>query len=345
MTVLGPVSPDALGITLSHEHVFLDLTNQFREPADPQKKLIGHSKVNLHNADLLWRNPYAIKDNLLLDDLSLALEEIENFKRAGGKTIVECTSIGIHRDVGKLRRLAQLAGINVIAGCGYYTSDTHPRGMSTWSPETIAKEMMRDLAVGIDGTDVRAGVIGEIGTSNPIHPDERKNLIAAALAYHQTGIGIQIHTYPWGTTGAEVIELLLQQGVAPSKIVVCHTDVEIHLDYITSLLDRGVNIQFDNFGKEFLIPQEDQAFAGGQFASDAERVKTIGALVRMGYERQILITNDICFKCMLHRFGGKGYDHVLRTVPQMLVEEGISKAVIDLFMTENPRQFLTPAGL
>lgn len=342
MTVLGPIGADELGITLAHEHLFLDLTNQFQEPSDPQKRLIGQSKVSRQQADLLWRDPYAIKDNLLLDDLSLALEEIDGFKRAGGKTVVECTSVGIHRDARNLHRFAQLAGMNVIAGCGYYTRDTHPEQMSSWSPEMIAKEIIRDLTVGMDGTDIRAGVIGEIGTSHPIHPEERKNLIAAALAHRQTGIGIQVHTYPWGKTGTEVVDILLGQEVTPSKIVICHTDVDIHLDYMQSLLDRGVMVQFDNFGKEFAIPEEDRGFAGGVFAADSERVKTIGALARLGYERQILITNDICFKCMLHRFGGKGYDHILRNVSRMLLEEGISQEILDLFMIENPRLFLTP---
>jgi phosphotriesterase-related protein len=114
-------------------------------------------------------------------------------------------------------------------------------------------------------------------------------------------------------------------------------------EHLFLLLDRGVNIQFDNFGKEFSIPAEDRGFAGGVFAMDADRAKTIGSLVRMGYERQILITNDICFKCMLHRFGGKGYDHVLRDVARMLLEEGIFKEILDVFMIENPRLFLTPA--
>lgn len=344
MTVLGPIHPDALGVTLSHEHAFLDLTNQFTEPDDPRRRSIGQQKVSRDDADLLQRDPYAIKDNLLLDDLSLALEEVARYKAAGGSTITECTSVGIHRDPEKLRRLAQGAGINVIAGCGYYTWDTHPRGMGERLAADIAEEIVRDLTVGIEKTGVRAGVIGEIGISNPMHRDEQKNLVAAALAHQRTGVGIQVHTFPWGKTGLEASDLLLEHGVTPSKIVICHTDVVLDQDYIRSLLDRGVTIQFDNFGKEFPAPADAEGFAGGAFASDNARVKTIGSLVRLGYEGQILITNDICFKCMLHRFGGRGYDHVLRTIPHMLLEEGVPEKTLSTFLVANPRRFLTPTA-
>lgn len=344
MTVLGPIEPDSLGVTLPHEHLFLDLTNQFTEPRDPSKRLLAREKVNAENSDLLRKNPYAIKDNLLLSDMKAAVEEAGAFKEAGGRTIVDCTSIGIRRDARKLRRLAGATGLNVIAGCGYYTHDTHPPEMRGWSAERIADEMVKDLTEGIDGTDIRAGVIGEIGTSDPIHPDEEKVLIAAALAHRRTGVGIQVHTYPWGKTGPSVVDALLPRGVHPSKIVVCHVDMDLDLDYLKDLLERGVLVQFDNFGKEFSIPEEERGFAGGVFATDAERAGMLAKLLSLGYASQLLMTNDICLKCMLHSFGGKGYDHVLRGVRLMLEQEGVSGEVFRQLMVDNPRRFLTPSA-
>lgn len=339
-TVLGPVDVDDLGVTLPHEHLFIDITNQFTEPADPGKQRLGRAKVGAEHAAVLARNPYAIRDNLLLDDPVLAAEEVGFFRAAGGRTIVDCTPRGIGRDVRKLRELSRATGVNVIAGCGYYTADTHPPGMGDRSAEDIADELVRELTEGIDGTGIRAGVIGEIGTGNPIHPDERTCLVAAAMASRRTGAAVQVHTYPWGRTGLEVVDILTTAGADPGRIVICHTDVDIHRDYQLALLERGVFVQFDNFGKEFDIPPEDRAYAGGGFAPDRERVRAIAALAKAGHARRILVTNDLCLKGMLRRHGGRGYAHAIDGVAAMLRAEGIPEATIRVLYVDNPRELM-----
>ncbi|MHB9026921.1 MAG: phosphotriesterase family protein [Armatimonadota bacterium] len=341
MTVTGPIPVEQLGVTLPHEHLFIDLRNQYTEPADPVKRRIGRQKVRMSNLGLLRRNPYALADNLLIDDPKIIQKEVLHFKRAGGRTIVDCTSIGIERNPGKLLTLAQATGVQIIAGAGYYTADTHPAEMNDWPVEEIARQMVADLMVGIDGTPVRAGVIGEIGISDPVHPNERKCLQAAALAYRETTVPIYVHTFPWGKTGLEAAWLLLQGGVAPGKIVICHTDVEPDIDYILELLSLGIFVEFDNFGKEFYIDPADRAFAGGSFIQDSERARLLRRLVDDGVARQLLITNDICLKTMLHAYGGWGYDHILRNIVPMLRHEGISQDTIDLFLVENPRRLFT----
>ncbi|MCL5096029.1 MAG: hypothetical protein M1608_00535 [Candidatus Omnitrophica bacterium] len=340
MTVTGPVDADKLGITLPHEHLFIDLRNQFTEFSDPEKRRVSHEPLQMNNLGVVRRNPYGIKDNLVLDNLDLAVDEAEAFKSLGGRTIVDCTSVGICRQPGKLAELAQRTGLNVVAGSGYYTYDTHPPEMELWSIEQLAEQILRDFNVGIEGTPIKAGIIGEIGTSNPIRPNEKKALQAAALAFQQTGAGIQVHTYPWGQAGLEAIAILLEGKVTPAKIVICHIDVEINLDYIRALLRKGVFVEFDNFGKEFYIDPADRGFAGGIFARDIERVRAIKQLVDEGYESQILVTNDICLKCMLHAYGGWGYDHILRGIVPMMMHEGISQHAIDGFIRDNPKRWL-----
>lgn len=336
MTVCGLVSADSLGIVLPHEHLFIDLRNQFTEFEDPEKRRISHEKLRMGNLGVVRRNPYAIKDNLLLDDLEVIVAEVNAFKALGGKTIVDCTSIGIHRDQGKLYEVARRTGLHIIAGCGYYTHDTHPADMDQWSAERIADDMVSDLTVGIGGTDIKAGVIGEIGTSEPIHPNEKKSLLAAALAFRQTPVAIYVHIYPWGKAGLEAADLLVEQGVNPAKIVICHSDVGPDLEYIKALLKRGVFVEFDNFAKEFYIDPADRGFAGGEFVRDIDRVRAIKEILDWGYEEQILMTNDICLKCMLHHYSGWGYDHILRNVVPMMEDEGIPRETIDRILRSNP---------
>ncbi len=332
MTVTGPVDTQKMGITLSHDHLFIDLRNQFTEFKDPEKQRISRQILGMENLGTVRLNPHAIKDNLVLDDVELAIQETQRFKTSGGSTIVDCTSAGINRNPGKLREVALRTGLNIVAGCGYYTHDTHPAEMDGWSAEEIADRMVGELTVGIDGTDIKAGVIGEIGTSNPIHPNERKNLVATGLAFKQTGAAVQVHTDPWGRFGLEIVDLLINRGGIPPKIVICHADVQIDLPYIRSLLKREVFVEFDNFGKEFYVDRL------RTFSRDIERVRTIKTLLNEGYEKQILITNDICLKSMLHRYGGWGYDHILNNIVPMMCEQDIDAETINLFLQDNPRR-------
>ena len=343
-TVKGPLSRAELGAILPHEHIFLDLTNQFTEPTDPAKRQLSRESITLPRYGALRRNPYAIRDNLILDDLETAIQEVSAYKAAGGTTIVDCTSIGIHRAPVKLREVSDRTGIHIVAGCGYYTYDTHPPELAGNPVEALAETLVRDLTQGIDGTGICAGVIGEIGTSDPIRPSECKSLMAAAMAYRQTGAPLQIHTYPWGQAGLQAVRMLADAGVDPARVVICHVDVAIDLAYIRDLLKTGVYVEFDNFGKEFYIDSADRVgFSGGVFASDLERVRAIKILAAEGHERRLLITNDICLKQMLCRYGGWGYGHILRHVVPMMADEGIPKAAIDRFVRDNPADWLCPA--
>jgi len=341
MTVIGPIEPDAMGVTLPHEHLFLDLRNQFTDFSDPEKQRISRQKVAMRNLGRLRLNPYAVKDNLLLDNLDTAVKEARLFKKAGGRTIVECTSLGIHRDAQKLRELARRVGLNIIAGAGYYTQDTHPAAMPQWSAEEIAEQIVRDFVDGIDGTDVRAGVIGEIGTSREIHPQEEKNLVAAALAFQKVQSPIYVHTYPWSRAGLDAVDILLSHDVDPTKVVLCHLDIEPHIDYIRAALGRGVFVEFDNFGKEFVIEPSERGFAGGIFIRDLDRVRLIRQLIDDGRLEQLLITNDICLKTMLCRYGGCGYAHILKNIVPLMASEGIARERVDVLVRDNPRRLFS----
>ena len=112
------------------------------------------------------------------------------------------------------------------------------------------------------------------------------------------------------------------------------------MEYIIALLEKGIFVQFDDFGKEFSVSSDEKGFAGGGFARDSERISAIKRLLEAGYERQILITNDICLKCMLHRFGGNGYDHILKNIVPAMLAQGISESTIEVFLRENPGELL-----
>jgi phosphotriesterase-related protein len=343
MTVQGKLDADRLGVISPHEHVLIDIRNQFTPFAAASRRALSEEPVSLSNLDALSRNPYAVQDNLVLNDVAIAEQELLRFKRAGGDTVVDATSIGIGRDPEALLGISRGTGVNIIAGCGYYTADTHPTDMADKTVDRIRDEILADLTAGMDGTRIKAGVIGEIGTSAEILAGEHKTLLAAAEAQRETGVGVIVHTYPWSQCGLTAVRTLTGEGVPPHKISINHVDVEIDLDYCERLCDTGAFIEFDNFGKEYYIDRRDRGFAGGVFARDIERVHALVALVNAGYLDRLLLSNDVCLKTLLHRYGGWGYDHVLAHIVPMLLDEGLTEAQIDVLLRANPRRFLADA--
>jgi len=341
MTLSGPVDGDAAGFIAPHEHILIDITNQFTYPNAVSKRKLAREKVKITNLDALSRNPYAVLDNLILDDEEVAVDEVMRFREAGGSTIVDATPIGIGRDPEALFRISLRTGVNVVAGCGYYTHDTHPDSLSNLPVNDIAESILTDIEQGIDGTRFRAGVIGEIGTSKVIDDNEKKVVAAAGLVQKKTGLGIHVHTYPWGNRGLEVIDIVKSNGGDIGKLAIDHIDVEFNMDYCRSLMKAGAYIEFDNFGKEFYIDAyQRKDFAGGIFVTDFERVQALKEFVNDGFADHILITCDVCLKTLIHRYGGWGYDHILTHIVPMMREVGIGEKDIETMLYVNPVNFL-----
>ena len=340
MTVNGLVNREDLGFITPHEHLLIDITNQFQPFDAITDRVRSMEKVQLSNLDAIRRNPYAVKDNLALNEPDVAIEEITRFKKAGGKTVVDVTLIGIGRDVLFLRGVANLLDMNIIAGTGLYTQDTHPTWAFEASVDDVVEYMMNDITVGVDQTDIKAGIIGEIGTSDVILDNERKCLLASAIVHQQTGLGMEIHTFPWTDAAFEVAQILIEHNVDPKKICILHTDVEFNMDLVYRLLDLGVILEFENFGKECYIDKRYRGFAGGFFESDLKRVKVMIELCEKGYASQLMVATDICLKQGLHKYGGFGYDHILLNIIPMMLNEGLDKKYVDQIVRDNPLNFI-----
>ena len=151
MTVMGPVAPESLGVTLMHEHLFLGGGSRGPGPGTPatQVALWGQplSLERLH----LARDGVSFKD-LALDDEALAVREAQAFRSAGGRTMVDTSNVGMGRDPLALRRVSTVTGLNIVMGCGWYTPVSHPWDMDARTPEDLAEEMVRDITAGVGET-------------------------------------------------------------------------------------------------------------------------------------------------------------------------------------------------
>ena len=331
-TVLGEIAEEELGVVSSHEHIFIDMRNCveitgnepkiFREPFKAEYR----AEVHL--------DPYAILDNALQEGIENAVYELEYFKAHGGNTIIDCTLDEIGRNPLALKEVSKRTGVNIVAGCGHYYHKAHAPYVKEASVSALADEMRCDILQGISGTDVKAGIIGEIGTSAVISEDEKKVLISAGIVGAETNKAIHIHTDLYTENGFEIIDILTREGVKTEKICIDHIDVWLRPDYIRGLLDKGVYVEFDNFGKEFFVSKE------RRFAYDLERVQLLKRLLDEGYQKQILICNDICLKSMWKQYGGLGYAHILRGVKQMALENGIDENTYLSLLRDNVKNFI-----
>src|SRR5271169_5527130 len=97
ITVNGPVGKEKLWITLPHEHLFIDLSFIYKSPRDPA--LAGYATKDVTPNDLrtLKYDLGAIRSNLILDNADLASAELGHFTRAGGRALVEQSTVGAGR--------------------------------------------------------------------------------------------------------------------------------------------------------------------------------------------------------------------------------------------------------
>ena len=339
-TVLGKINPSELGIVLTHEHVVLDRAPATVEPEEIGARNLFHSKLTMDKLGIVKRNPLAILDNLQIMDENSQVEELMQFKYAGGKTVVDVTSGGVGRDPQLLRRVALKTGLNIIAGAGYYIESFLPKSVLSRTVAELEEEIIKQVTVGFDHTDIIAGVIGEIGVSRVMTPFEENSLTASCRAHARTGVPLSIHVNPWAPAAFEAMEVIEAHSADPEKVTICHVDLVTDEDFLIRLLDKGVFLEFDNFSREVTRDLKHCTPEVGRFLPDWDVLRMIKKLIDRGYGRQILLSMDICLKHMLRAYGGVGYAHVIANLVPMMKELGITQAQIDEILIHNPARWL-----
>ena len=340
MTVTGPIPAKELGIVTPHEHIFIDMSVFFTEPEAISEKVIAHGPVTIEKLGLLKRNNFAVLDNVQMMDYDTQKNEIMYFKYAGGRTVVDASNHGLGRDPELLRKISIDTGLNVVTGSGFYVKGAQSEKTLQMTVEEMEEDIVRDIEIGIGHSGIRAGYIGEIGIDYGMPEFEVKSLTAACKAQKRTGAPLMIHINPWCTKGIEAMKIVEEYNVPVEKTVICHSDVQNNEDYIFTLLDKGVYVEFDNFGKENNTDPWDIGPGNGRFVTDWERVRLIKKIIDKGYINQLLFSCDICLKTLLHSYGGWGYDHVLVHILPMLREIGITESQITQILVNNPANWL-----
>ena len=334
-TVLGPVSPNAVGPTLMHEHLLCDLT-----PPGLAVETAERVEVRLDNVFEIrhhWTRHYG---HHILEDREVAASELARFRAAGGSAVVELTCEGIAPDPRGLADISRRTSLHIVAGCGPYVEAYLGPDLRKRSVDAIAAAMVRCVEAGIDDSGVRAGVLGEIGLSTPCTPAELRALTAAALAQAATGPAINIHPPRTLTGTLQAIDVLRAAGADVERVVVSHVDRTLFdVEDMVRLADTGVTLEFDFFGIESAY----YPFADVDLPNDGQRVRYIAELVRLGYTSQIAVSHDICTLTRLVRYGGHGYAHLLEHAVPLMRRRGLGHDHVEQILVLTPRRLLTLA--
>ncbi|TFH36740.1 MAG: hypothetical protein E4G93_01595 [Dehalococcoidia bacterium] len=338
-TLLGPIAGTDLGVTLAHEHILMDGSALYTEPSASSDKGNALKPVDWDVLSWLRYHPFENADNMRLLDEDTMTREVMHFKAAGGRTIVDQGNNGLGRDVKALARISRVTGLNVIMGSGYYTANSLNPAVFSKSVDQIADEIVADITVGVGDTGMKAGLIGEIGTSYPVHEFEKKSLLAAVKAQKATGAPLNVHPgrHPLGPITAA--RILVDAGADMTRVAISHIDGRVRTHEGRLELARlGCYLEYDLFGYEGHFP----VFAGSDpidLPNDTTRINELRELIEDGYLDRILISHDIVCKNKLVRYGGWGYAHISNYVVPMMLKRGVTREVIDSIMIENPRRF------
>ena len=305
MTVSGPIPPDKVGFTLPHEHTAISLWQ-------------------IANRWDYWE--------LTADDEVIS-EELRDYRRRGGGTLVDLTLPGVGRDPDRLRRLASVTGLNIVMGSGWYREAYYPpeARVDRRSVDDLADEMVREFEQGVGAGGIRPGIIGEIGTDRPwVSALEERVHRAAARASLRTGMAITTHGVQ-SAVGLAQLKIFTEEGVDPARVVIGHADSYHDLDFYLAVLAAGANLQFDFLGHRF----------GTEEALEPRLVETIVELLERGFAPQVLLSQDVCHNSQLKANGGFGYvylhQHFLPTLRTAAVGEGEIRAMT----IDNPARVLT----
>ena len=191
--------------------------------------------------------------------------------------------------------------------------------MDERSEGDLADQIAGEILSGVDGTDIRAGIIGEIGCSWPLTANERKVLRAAAAAQRRTGSAVLIHPGRNQDAPKEVLDVLAEAGADLGRVIMGHLDRTVaDLDALLAIAARGCYLEYDLFGLESsYYPLSDL-----DMPNDAQRLHFIRGLVSEGYADRVVVGHDIYSKHRLTSYGGHGYAHFLENVAPRMEKKG-----------------------
>ncbi len=396
-TVTGVVEPAALGFTLMHEHLFVNFLPEALWPAKGSEtspalyrrmQQVGWSiPVTAAEIEFFNRRPLTLdmidkmrqgwraRVNLSIEEEGEVADEITSFRERGGRTVVDVTPQGLGRDVQRLRAFSRRHGIQVIAGTGWYRWPFHEPAVAATSVDDLAMQMAREVLIGIDGTEIRAGIVGEIpldSRSIAVPPEGEARLTNEAVSAHVRAAETRFDRIKVdersrvpleGVYAAEEIKVL-RAAARASRLTGAALSLharEPWLGYLPLILAEGVPVSrvivghaHPHFIDRELLERSLQAgvvleadyllqfYASSAPLGPIEQILDgIAWAIKNGHRDQVLLSLDLCYKVGQERYGGGGYATLHKYVFPRLRQRGVSDADLQHVMVENPKRLLS----
>lgn len=345
-TVLGEIPVENMGFVLPHEHVFCAVPFRWLDLDDCTSRLEMEWATKRVTPDMqtwLRTHPFSNFDNLIRLEYQDSLEELQNFKNWGGCTVVDVTpnhGYMFKKDFRPdMQRIAKATGLNIISCTGYMADDSGmEHGEEKLTVDELAQILIDEIRIGEPETGIKAGCI-KAYLWDPKHPMCVKYLQACGIAQRETGVPIYVHPDLMHETNNIVLDVLEGVGCDLTKVVLCHCGPLLdHFDYQKALLDRGCYLEHDECGSE-IFDNSKEVLA--HFPRDIDTIRLLKKYVEMGYEDQLLLSMDCCFKNHLEKYGGAGYAHLQKNYLPMMKLEGFTDEVLYKLTVENPRKLYT----
>jgi phosphotriesterase-related protein len=252
------------------------------------------------------------------------VEDLRAARSFGLAAISDLSAPGWGRDPVALRQISEQSGVAVICATGFYW-DPFPEAVVTSPVEVLRSRMIAEIEIGADGTDVRCGVI-KVGTAREPSESAERLFRAAAAAAAATGASIITHTSSPDQAQWH-IRVLERAGMDLRRVVISHMGAAPDVAFLVELARAGVFMGVDKV-----------SFPKGP--TNSELADLVCDACDKGLERQLILSSDVARRTMLSRFGGRGYATVFRDFMPMLAERGISLALMEVMLRDNPFRML-----
>ena len=314
-TVLGDITPCALGFCQSHEHL-----------------------------SIARNSPIAGGPERCIDDEEKSTAELELFYSKGGRALVDAQPLGCGREAAMQTAISEKSGVHIIASTGFHKLSFYPEGhwLHTCGEDELTRLYIHELEQGmyLDGDarfpcqhgSARAGQIKIAIDREGMTPRYQKRFGAAAEAAKVTGCAVMAHIEQ-DTDPRPLAAFLVKQGLSGDRLIFCHldraiADINIHKE----LCGQGIYLEYDTIGRP-------------KYHDNEKEAAIIQELAGAGYEKQLLLSLDTT-QARLRSYGGTpGLTHILEEFIPLLLQRGFTEAHIRSFFTENPeRVFARPSG-
>ena len=297
MTVCGPVAVDDVGITDGHNHI--------------------------------WISPVeGAQDGFVLNDLSAIAEELRDYRRAGGRTQIDCQPGGCGRDGHALRQLSIMSEVQIVACTGYHLRKYYPPDYWLWKADadSVYAFFCREINEALDetratDTPVRAGFIKIAFEAGATLTPKRLVDVVAQCA-RETGVSVEIHTEK-GAGAEAIVRLFADRGLSAQQLVLCHMDKRPDIGLHRELCQQGVMLEYDTFFRP-------------KYEPDRHAWKLVEQLVGDGLGGQIVLATDLADAALWRRLGsGPGLAGFARQIILRLQSMTFDSATIDRLVGGN----------